>query len=150
MKSFELPSAEYEFNSIQNELLWKLAAKMRNVAYFWMVMGTLAAISGIIDLMIQSPNLLQLGIDIFINRKEFNIPEALKFIFGFLLPPSYILFIGAATVKAARKLRQIVHSDGNDVTYLMKALRNLDTVFSLYYQLAVLLVAIIWINIFVA
>ncbi|AKG22711.1 hypothetical protein [Calothrix sp. 336/3] len=150
MKSFELPSTEYEFNSIQNELLWKLGAKMRNVAYFWMVMGTLAVFSGIIDLMIQSPNLLQLGIDIFISQKQFHIPDTLKFIFGFLLLPPYIVFIGVATVNAASKLRQIVHTDGNDVTYLMKALRKLDTVCSLYYQLAVLLVAFIWINIFVA
>jgi hypothetical protein len=149
MNIFQVKSQEYEFTSIQNELLWKLAIRMRNVAYFWTSMGIFALISGIIALLLQTKgeNLRQLFLAIFMGTRQLDLEPMLKFVFGILVLSVYIIFIGKSTAQAAVKLGNVVNTNGNDVTYLMAALRKLDRVCSLYYQLAVLLVVAIWINI---
>ncbi|WP_088239523.1 hypothetical protein [Calothrix rhizosoleniae] len=149
MKIFPLKSQEYEFDSIQNELLWKLAIKMRNFAYFWTTMGTFALISGIAFLFIQGKggNLRQLFLGIFMGTRELELAPMVKFVVGILVLSIYIIFIGKSTAQAAVKLGNVANTDGNDMTHLMAALRKLDRVCSLYYQLAALLVVAIWINI---
>ena len=146
---FQIKSQEYEFNSIQNELLWKLAIKMRNVAYFWMSMGIFALVSGIFALLLQakSDNLKDLFLGVFTGTRQFEMEPMLKFVFGILVLAVYIIFIGKSTVQAATKLGNVVNTDGNDITYLMAALRKIDRVCLLYYQLAIMLVVTIWINI---
>ncbi len=149
MKIFQLKSQEYEFDSIQNELLWKLAIKMRNVAYFWTIMGIFALISGILSLFIQGKgeNVRQLFLGIFMGTRELELAPMVKFVVGILVLSIYIIFIGKSTAQAAGKLGNVANTDGNDITHLMAALRKLDRVCSLYYQLAALLVVAIWINI---
>ncbi|MDJ0619555.1 MAG: hypothetical protein QNJ63_22905 [Calothrix sp. MO_192.B10] len=149
MNIFKLKSQEYEFNSLQNELLWKLATKMAHVAYFWTAMGIFALISGIIALFIQTKevNLRQLFLGIFMGTRQLDLEPTLKFVVGTLVLSMYIIFIGRYTARAAVKFGNVVNTDGNDITYLMAALRKLDRVCSLYYQLAILLVVAIWINI---
>lgn len=149
MNIFKLKSQEYEFNSIQNELLWKLAVKMRNVAYFWTVMGLFALVSGIIALFMQTKgeNLQQFFLGIFMGTRQLELEPLFKFVVGILVLSVYIILIGKSTFQAAFKLGNVVNSNGNDITYLMAVLRKLDRVCSLYYQLAVLLVVAIWINI---
>ena len=146
---FQIKSQEYEFSSIQNELLWKLAIKMRNVAYFWTSMGIFALVSGILALLLQakSDNLKDLFLGVFTGTRQFEMEPMLKFVFGILVLAVYIIFIGKSTVQAATKLGNVVNTDGNDITYLMAALRKLDRVCLLYYQLAIMLVVTIWINI---
>lgn len=146
---FKIKSQEYEFNSIQNELLWKLAIKMRNFAYLWTSMGIFALVSGIFALLLQTKanNLKQLFLGILTGTRQFEVETILKFVFGILVLAVYIIFIGKSTLQAATKLGHVVNTDGNYVTSLMAALRKIDRVCLLYYQLAIMLVVTIWINI---
>ncbi len=146
MKSRKL-TREFEFNSIQNELLWKVSYKMRNIAYFWMAMGVLALIAGLVDIVINGKNIIQLVVNIFLAERPLETEQTIRFVFSVFILAPYIIFIGKNTVKAAGKLRRIVNTDGSDVSYLLSALQKLERVCSLHYQLAVLLVAAMWINI---
>jgi hypothetical protein len=111
---------QYEFSSSQNELITQLADKMRFVSYFFMVMGVLNAIAGVIGLFTAS-----IGSGI-----------------GDIITGVVLTIIGIWTQKAASSFQLIVNTQGNDIENLMGALGELRKLYTLQYWL--LIVALIF------
>jgi hypothetical protein len=126
----------YEFTPDQNDLIGRLARKMRGVGFVYVMLGMgtvamagLVAVAGLID-----------------SRVNRVPPTGLWAAVGVYAVSGVVnFFLGAWTFKAGKGFIKITATRGNDVGLLMDALAELHKAYSLVFALmalgAVLLVA---------
>ena len=107
-----MPGEDYEFSDAQNEVMLDLARKMQGVGIFMLVLGTLALIGFVVSLFAEPQ-----GVWIFVA--------------------AFFLVIGVWTVRAAREFRQVVTTEGSDISHLMTALTELKKFYTLNFWLFV-------------
>ena len=104
----------FEFSATQNDVLSRLAGRMKFVGIFYIVVGVLLGIASIAMLFVMPP----VGI-----------------IYG-LVTAAEIL-IGLWTNNAAASFRMIINTQGNDVDHLMNALESLRKLYNLQFWLLI-------------
>ena len=112
---------EYEFDINENEVIDGLSGSMSFVGIITMVFGGLIVLAGIVNLP-RGVALLQIGQGV------------------------VMLLIGVWLFGAARSLKDVVRTEGNDITHLMAALRKLRSVYftqAVLYIVACVLVALL-------
>lgn len=107
VKGGPLASREYEFDAMENETLSTLASPMRFVGVLSVVFGVLQMILGLVNLKAGMAALVQLG-------------EGLA-----------LAAVGGWVASAATSLREVVMTEGSDITNLMIALRKLRSAYRL-------------------
>jgi hypothetical protein len=115
------PRPEYEFDINENEVIDGLSRSMNFVGIIMMVFGGLIVLAGVVNLP-RGVALLQIGQGV------------------------VMILIGAWLAGAARSFRDMVRTEGNDITHLMAALRKLRSVYftqAVLYILACVLVALL-------
>jgi hypothetical protein len=115
------PRPEYEFDMTENEVIDGLSRSMSFVGIIMMVFGGLIVIAGVVNLP-RAVALLEIGQGV------------------------VMILIGAWLASAARSFRDMVRTEGNDITHLMAALRKLRSVYftqAVLYILACVLVALL-------
>jgi hypothetical protein len=112
----ELPSeasasgpAQYEFTPDQNRVIADLAKKMRLVGIVLQIFGCLGAVVGLV----------------LITRNGI----------GALIQGVINVFLGIWVIRAADSFHRIVKTQGQDISHLMEALRQLGKYFGLQYVL---------------
>lgn len=110
---------EFEFSNTQENTIGSLAGKMRFVGTLLLIVGVLSVLGGIFVLLSQAPG----GI-------------------GGLIQGGTYTVIGLWTRNAADSFRQIVDTQGSDVSNLMQALGQLLRLYTLQYWLIMILVVI--------
>ena len=97
---------EYEFDAQENEVIGGLASAMRFVGVVFIVLGILNSLGGVVG-----------GI---------NLPAMITLGQGVLL-----IVIGGWLIGGAGSFRDVVTTEGNDISHMMAALRKLRSVFTL-------------------
>ncbi|MGI0488563.1 hypothetical protein ACN4EK_24395 [Pantanalinema rosaneae CENA516] len=142
---------EYEFTTRQEDILWRLAMKMRNVAYFWMLSGIAGLGGGLFDLIQKTPDqhqvLLQ-SLKLMNESVQVNMGDSLKYIFTILILSPYMIVIGFTSLRASIALKKVVMLEGQDITNLMSAIKQIDRKFTFHYFLIVILILLMWIEVF--
>jgi formate-dependent nitrite reductase membrane component NrfD len=127
----ETPSSQssYEFSAEQNDVIFKLAVKMKSVGMFFMMVGAISAVYAILNILSSK------GID-------FLFPIIIAFIF---------LISGNLTSSAARSFKMIVVTEGSDIEHLMQAVTAMYKIYKIQYSmiigaavLLILVIAIFW------
>lgn len=142
---------EYEFTTRQEETLWRLAIKMRNVAYFWMLSGITGLAGGLFDLLKKTPDQHQIllqSLKLMNESSQVHMGDTIKYIFTIFILSPYMIVIGFTSLKASIALRRVVISEGQDITNLMTAIKQIDRKFTFHYFLIILLILIMWIEVF--
>jgi hypothetical protein len=103
------PPAQYEFTNDQNQVIGNLAKKMRLVGIMLEVFGVVGAICGVA----------------LINRGGIAT----------LIQGVIYVFLGYWVARAAEAFQRIVQTQGQDISHLMEALRQLGKYFGLQYTL---------------
>lgn len=117
-------SQQYEFNASQNELIKSLASTMNFVGYFLIVIGVLAAITGIIQITSGGITALIQGV--------------------------VQVLIGFWTTKAAKSFQLIVDTEGRDIENLMGALGELRKLYGLQYWILIIALIFVGVSLIVA
>jgi len=115
------PRPEYEFDINENEVIDGLSRSMSFVGIIMIVFGGLIVLAGVVNLP-RGVALLQIGQGV------------------------VMILIGAWLAGAARSFRDMVRTEGNDITHLMSALRKLRSVYftqAVLYIVACVLVALL-------
>lgn len=142
---------EYEFTTRQEEILWRLAMKMRNVAYFWMLSGIVGLAGGLFDLIQKTPDQHQIllqSLKLMNESVQVNMGDSLKYIFTIFILSPYMIVIGFTSLRAAISLKKVVMLEGQDITNLMSAIKQIDRKFTFHYFLIVILILLMWIEVF--
>ena len=137
--------SQYEFTPGQNEEIGSLAHKMRWVGLFFVVVGVLSLIMGLLllvaifqdklpaDWVNQLPEEAQSQMD--------DLPPNDQ-LWGFVINAGIsglvYLLIGIWTRSAAASFQQIVDTRGRDIAHLMGALGSLRNMYGLIYTLLVI------------
>ena len=125
--NLERPSSQYEFDAAQNALLGDLGLKMRFVGMFALVIGVLVLLGSV------------LALNTNINASVYDLSGA--FISGLL----YIV-LGAWTRSAGASFTRVVATKGADISHLMDALADVRQVYTLFYWICVLSIALLIIS----
>ncbi len=97
---------EYEFDAAENEVIGGLASAMRFVGVVFIVLGILESLGGVV-----------VGV---------NLAAMIRLGQGVLL-----IVIGGWLIGGAGSFRDVVNTEGNDISHMMAALRKLRSVFTL-------------------
>ncbi len=116
-------TGQYEFGADQNAIMGDLGSKMQFVGMFTIVIGTLGLIGGVLAL----------------NTDATRSP-------GIFIMSLLYIAIGAWTRSAGAGFRQIVATRGADITHLMDALSNVRRVYSLFYWICIIAIALLVIS----
>jgi hypothetical protein len=121
---------QYEFTESQNDLIGRLAYKMRGVGVFFAVIGFiyigLAVLTGVLAY----------------NKLSGGEVATLIMVYG--LGGLVYAAVGIWTRQGAAEFRKIVDTRGSDITHLMNALDSLHKLYSLIYTIImVVLVALV-------
>lgn len=108
----------YEFGPEQNETIRILASRMKFVGIFYIVIGVLMGIAGLVAL-------------------------AMMPLFGavYLLMTIPQVLIGIWTTRAATSFRMIVESAGSDIQHLSNALDSLRKLYTLQFWILIVVIA---------
>jgi hypothetical protein len=112
---------EYEFDINENEVIDGLSRSMNFVGIIMLIFGGLIVLAGVVNLP-RGVALLQIGQGV------------------------VMMLIGGWLFGAARSLKDVVRTEGNDITHLMSALRKLRSVYftqAVLYILACVFVALV-------
>jgi hypothetical protein len=101
---------QYEFKTNENRIIGQLASKMHFVGLFLLTMG-----------------LLIIGIGV-----------AVVFHVGPIISGTLACVVGLWTQRASMSFKNVVQTEGDDITHLMDALDDLRKLYSLQYWLLVL------------
>lgn len=113
-----MPGNGYEFTGEQNRVIRSLARKMQAVGIFMLVLGALALAGFVASL--------------------FGTPA------GVWIPVAvFFALIGVWTVRAGREFRQVVETEGSDISHLMTALTELKKFYTLNFWLFVVYLVLI-------
>jgi hypothetical protein len=109
---------QYEFNEEQNALIGGLAARMRFVGMFLIVLGVLALVGA--------------------AATARDVRDGHLVVFGI-----FQIVLGAWTRSAAKGFRQVVETQGADINHLMEALADLRKLYTLQYWLVILALVVL-------
>ena len=157
-----MPPRQYEFGPQQNTLLAALAANMRGVGFFLVVVALLNfLVTVVVILTIYRARLPQDYVDTVLKEVSEATQTDVKEQLSHLPPDNHLwgigissgvnsliyLLLGLWTQSAASSFRQIVDTTGRDVSHLMDALSSLNKMYGfvrtlIVIGLLVLLVAI--------
>ena len=147
------PAREYEFSPEQNSLIGALAARMRTVGLFLLILALLNLLFTLVVVaVIYRAKLPQDYVDTVMKKvgeatktdvqKELaNLPPD-KHLWGIAIFSAVnfliYLLVGVWTRQAAGSFRKIVDTQGNDISHLMSALSALNRMYTLINTLIVL------------
>jgi hypothetical protein len=144
---------EYEFSQEQNSLIGDLAARMRGVGFFLVVVGVLNfLIAVVIILTIYRAKLPQKYVDAVVAKAsdatrtdvsaELSKLPADTHLWGIATSMAVngllYLLIGLWTQSASGSFQKIVTTQGSDIRHLMNALSSLNKMYTLIYTLIVI------------
>lgn len=116
----ERPPAQYEFDRDQNALMGDLGAKMQFVGMLSIVIGAIVLVGSVLTV-----NVFSLG----------NLIAGLLYI-----------ALGAWTRAAGEEFRDVVRTKGADITHLMDALANIRRIYTLFYWICLVAIALMVIS----
>jgi len=144
-----LSPPQYEFTPQQNALIGSLASKMRFVGLFFVVVGVInLLIALLVVLAVYRDRVPQSWIDrlpaetkaSFEQHKD-KLPTN-NHLWGIALNAGVVglfyLIMGVWTRSAGHSFRQIVDTQGSDISHLMNALSSLHSMYALVYTLLLL------------
>jgi hypothetical protein len=131
---------QYEFTEAQNDLIGRLAYKMRGVGVFFAVIGGLYLIFAVL-VGVRGYQAYQAGAPT--GQHWLNL--AILVITGLVYAA-----IGVWTRQSSADFRKIVDTRGSDITHLMNALESLHKFYSLIYTIILLLLAVLMAGIVMA
>ena len=148
-----VPSRGYEFNQEQNALLGALAARMRGVGFFLLVVGLLNVLAAVLVIMtIYRAKLPQTYVEAVLAKVSEAARTDVRTQLSNLPPDTHLwgmaigsavdgllyLLIGVWTRTAATSFRRIVETRGGDIGHLMEGLAALNKMYTLIYTLIVI------------
>jgi hypothetical protein len=139
---------QYEFSQEQNTLIGSLAAKMRFVGLFFIVVGVLNVIvASLVVVAVFRERIPQNWVDQLPAETKAKVEEqknklpANNHLWGIALNVGVVglfyLVMGVWTRTAAGSFQQIVDTQGRDISHLMNALSALHSMYALVYTLLV-------------
>jgi hypothetical protein len=139
---------QYEFTQQQNGLIGSLASKMRFVGLFFVVVGLINLIVALLVVVaVFRDRVPQKWIDQLpaeskatIEQQKDKLPNN-NYLWGIAINAGVIglfyLVMGVWTRSAGDSFRQIVDTQGSDISHLMNALSSLHSMYALVYTLLV-------------
>jgi hypothetical protein len=144
------PAREYEFSQEQNSLIGALAARMRAVGLFLVLLAVLNLLFTVLVVaVIYRAKLPQDYVDMVVKKVGKATETDLQKQLANLPPDTHLwgiaifcavnfliyLLVGVWTRQAAGSFRKIVDTQGNDISHLMSALSALNRMYSLVLTL---------------
>jgi hypothetical protein len=151
---------QYEFSQDENVLIGSLSSKMSLVGMFLAAFGVLNLIMAlVVVLAIYRNNVPQSWVEKLpdeaqkqVKEQEKNLPSN-HHLWGVVLNCAavgvFYLLMGVWTRTAAGSFKQIVETQGHDISHLMRALGSLHSMYALVYTLlmVVLIVCVVFLGI---
>jgi hypothetical protein len=143
-----LSPPQYEFTQEQNALIGSLAAKMRFVGLFFVIVGVINVIVALLVVVaVFRDRIPQKWIDQLPAESKAKVEEQKdklptnNHLWGIALNAGVVglfyLVMGGWTRSAGSSFQQIVTTQGSDISHLMRALLSLHSMYSLVYALLV-------------
>jgi hypothetical protein len=147
------PVREYEFSQQQNGIFEALAARMRGVGFFLVVLAFLnLLVTVLVIVTIYRAKLPQSYLDVVLEKASEASRTDVKAHLSNLPPDNHLwgiaissaangllyLLMGLWTRSASRSFQQVVDTTGRDIRHLMDALSSLNKMYTLIYTLIVI------------
>jgi hypothetical protein len=140
---------QYEFSQEENSLIGSLASKMSFVGLFFVVVGVINLLmAGLLVVAIYRSKIP----DTWVNKLPADAKKQVEEQAGSLPPNNqlwgmtlnlgvvgvFYLLMGVWTRSAAASFKEIVQTQGRDISHLMRALSSLRSMYALLYMLLVI------------